>query len=80
LNSRSRALLNTWSSGVDCQVSNGAPFRRNHLPEVAAIDLFVIPTIGFDLLYAFIIIRLDRRDSSGSTSLQIRQQNGSRVS
>jgi transposase InsO family protein len=37
-------------------------FLRNHLPEVAAIDLFVIPTIGFDLLYAFIIIRLDRRD------------------
>jgi hypothetical protein len=24
--------------------------------------LFVVPTIGFDLLYAFIIIRLDRRD------------------
>jgi hypothetical protein len=30
--------------------------------EVAAMDLFVVPTIGFDLLYAFIIIRLDRRD------------------
>src|SRR5512135_155320 len=25
------------------------------------MDLFVVPTIGFDLLYAFIIIRLDRR-------------------
>jgi transposase InsO family protein len=36
-------------------------FLRNHLPEVAAMDLFVVPTIGFDLLYAFIIIRLDRR-------------------
>jgi hypothetical protein len=24
--------------------------------------LFVIPTIGFDLLYAFVIVRLDRRD------------------
>jgi transposase InsO family protein len=35
---------------------------RNHAPEVAAMDLFVVPTIGFDLLYAFIIIRLDRRD------------------
>jgi transposase InsO family protein len=30
--------------------------------EVAAMDLFVVPTIGFDLLYAFIIIRLDRRN------------------
>jgi transposase InsO family protein len=37
-------------------------FLRNHGPEVAAMDLFVVPTIGFDLLYAFIIIRFDRRD------------------
>jgi hypothetical protein len=37
-------------------------FLRNHVPEVAAMDLFVVPTIGFDLLYAFIIIRLDRRE------------------
>jgi transposase InsO family protein len=37
-------------------------FLRNHAPEVAAMDLFSVPTIGFDLLYAFIIIRLDRRD------------------
>ena len=26
------------------------------------MDLFVVPTIGFDLLYAFVIVRLDRRD------------------
>ena len=26
------------------------------------MDLFVVPTIGFDLLYAFIIVRLDRID------------------
>jgi hypothetical protein len=25
------------------------------------LDLFVVPTIGFDLLYVFVIIRLDRR-------------------
>src|SRR5262249_21396796 len=37
-------------------------FLRNHGREVAAMDLFVVPTIGLDLLYAFIIIRLDRRD------------------
>jgi len=37
-------------------------FLRNHAPEIAAMDLFVVPTIGFDLLYAFIIIRLDRRN------------------
>jgi transposase InsO family protein len=37
-------------------------FLRNHAPDIAAVDLFVVPTIGFDLLYAFIIVRLDRRD------------------
>src|SRR4030081_1872630 len=31
-------------------------------PDIAAMDLFVVPTIGFDLLYAFVIVRLDRRD------------------
>jgi transposase InsO family protein len=36
-------------------------FLRNHAPDIAAMDLFVVPTIGFDLLYAFVIIRLDRR-------------------
>src|SRR5664280_1320141 len=37
-------------------------FLRNHAPDIAARDLFIVPTIGFDLLYAFVIIRLDRRD------------------
>ena len=36
-------------------------FLRNHIPEVAAMDLFVVPTVSFGLLYAFIIIRFDRR-------------------
>jgi hypothetical protein len=26
------------------------------------MDLFVVPTIGFELLYAFGIVRLNRRD------------------
>jgi hypothetical protein len=37
-------------------------FLRNHAPDIAAIDLFVTPTIGFDVLYAFIIVRIARRD------------------
>lgn len=36
-------------------------FLRNHAPDIAAMDLFVVPTIGFDLLYASVIVRLDRR-------------------
>jgi hypothetical protein len=37
-------------------------FLRNHAPDIAAMDLFVVPTIGFDLLYALVIVRIDRRD------------------
>ena len=37
-------------------------FLHNHAPDIAAMDLFVVPTIGFDLLYAFVVVRLDRRD------------------
>ena len=37
-------------------------FLRNHAPDIAAMDLFVVPTISFNLLYAFVIVRLDRRD------------------
>jgi transposase InsO family protein len=36
-------------------------FLRNHAPDIAAMDLFIVPTIGFDLIYAFVIVRLDRR-------------------
>ena len=37
-------------------------FLRIHAPNIAAMDLFVVPTIGFDLLYALVIIRLARRE------------------
>jgi transposase InsO family protein len=37
-------------------------FLRNHAPEIAAMDLFVVPTIGFKLLYGFVIVRLSRRE------------------
>jgi hypothetical protein len=37
-------------------------FLRNHMPEIAAMDLFFVPTLAFDLLYGFLIIRLDRRE------------------
>jgi len=39
-----------------------ATFVRNHAAQIAAMDLFVVPTIGFDLLYALIIVQLDRRE------------------
>jgi hypothetical protein len=35
---------------------------RYHVPNIAAIDAFVVPTIGVKLLYGFVVVRLDRRD------------------
>jgi hypothetical protein len=59
----------TQSSVAKYMVKRRAPpsqgwrtFLHNHAPDIAAMDLFVVPTIGFDLLYAFIIVRLDRRE------------------
>ena len=37
-------------------------FLRNHAPDIAAMDFFVVPTISFKLLYGFVIVRLDRRE------------------
>jgi hypothetical protein len=53
-------------------------FLRNHAPDVAAIDLFVIPTIGLKLLYTFVIVRL-RRPQRTRLDQHIQPLNGSRV-
>ena len=37
-------------------------FLRNHAPDIATMDLFMVPTITFELLYAFVIVRLGRRE------------------
>jgi len=36
-------------------------FLRNHADGIAAMDLFVVPTISFRLLYGLLIVRHDRR-------------------
>jgi len=36
-------------------------FLRNHLPDIAAIDMFVVATATFQLLYTLIVLRIDRR-------------------
>jgi transposase InsO family protein len=36
-------------------------FLRNHALDIAAMDIFVVPTIGFKILYGIVIMRLDRR-------------------
>jgi hypothetical protein len=34
----------------------------DHAPDITGVDSFVTPTIGFKLLYALVIVRLNRRD------------------
>ena len=36
-------------------------FLHNHADGIAAMDLFVVPTIGFRMLYGLVIVRLARR-------------------
>jgi hypothetical protein len=36
-------------------------FLRNHTAHIAGVDLFVVPTIGFKVLYGLVILRLERR-------------------
>jgi hypothetical protein len=36
-------------------------FVRNHMEGIAAIDLFVVPTIAFQQLFAFLVLGVDRR-------------------
>jgi transposase InsO family protein len=54
-------IEDTWSSAGGPPSQGWRTFLRNHAPDIAAMDLFVVPTIGFDLLYVFVIVRLDRR-------------------
>jgi hypothetical protein len=36
-------------------------FFRNHADGIATVDLFVVPTISFKLLYGFVVMSHDRR-------------------
>ena len=36
-------------------------FLRNHTKDLVSVDFFVVPTITFQLLFAFVILRHDRR-------------------
>ena len=53
-----------YMAGIDGRPSGQSwgTFLRNHLPQMAAMDLFVVPTIGFNLLYVLVIVRLARRE------------------
>ena len=60
--SLSPASRSTWSSDVTRRPRDGAPSCVTTHPKSPPLDLFVVPTIGFDLLYVLIVIRLERRN------------------
>ena len=54
-------------------------FLRNHAPDIAAMDLFVVPTIGLTCPMPSSLSGSTAESSSGSTSQQIRRPNGLHV-
>jgi len=38
-----------------------ATFLKNHARQIVAVDMFVVPTIRFQVLYVFVILGLERR-------------------
>jgi hypothetical protein len=43
----------------------GKSFLRNHVEEIASIDLFVVPTIAFRQLFVFLVLGHRRRQLLG---------------
>ena len=54
-------------------------FLRNHADGIAAMDLFVVPTVSFRLLYGLLIMGHGRRQVYGLALPRIRPQNGSQI-
>jgi hypothetical protein len=55
-------------------------FLRNHADGIAAMDLFVVPTISFRLLYGLLIMGMVGGNCCGSELLHIQRPNGSPIS
>jgi len=53
-------------------------FLRNHAPQIAAMDLFVVPTVGFAQLYVLVIAGWRGASMPWSMSRDIQRRNGSR--
>ena len=56
-----RAWLNIWPKRRGPPSQGWKTFLRNHADGIAAIDLFVVPTISFRLLYGLLIMGHGRR-------------------
>ena len=54
-------------------------FLRNHMTDIAAVDMFVVATATFGLLYAVIVLEHHQDGSFTSRSPRIQRKFGSRV-
>ena len=45
-------------------------FLRDHAPDIVAMELFVAPTVGFDLLCALVILGCDNLTHHRATSIR----------
>ena len=52
---------NTWRGEGSPPSQSWKTFLRNHADGIASMDLFVVPTISFRLLYGFLIFQQSRR-------------------
>jgi hypothetical protein len=58
----SQATIGRWMPGPPkVPFPTWRSFLHSHLPEIAAIDMFVVTTATFRLLYVLIALNLDRR-------------------
>ena len=57
----SRYLARIRPEPITPRSQTWATFLKNHARELVAVDMFVLPTIRFQILYIFIILGLERR-------------------
>jgi transposase InsO family protein len=57
----SRYLARIRPQPTKAKSQNWATFLKNHARQIVAVDMFVVPTIRFQVLYVFVILGLERR-------------------
>jgi len=57
----SRYLARIRPEATKAKSQTWASFLKNHARAIVAVDMFVVPTIRFQILYVFIILALERR-------------------
>src|SRR5512139_3033479 len=57
-----RRLPNIWPGGRRSPSQGWKTFLCNHADGIASMDLFVVPTISFQLLYGLLILQHGRRE------------------